>query len=71
MILIEEFIPDAVLMSNRAFYMILIKASCEYLIELKIEQPKTVYSSSVTTNQHFLTETDVVFELPSVEENEV
>jgi hypothetical protein len=32
--LVEEFIPEGVLMSNRAYYLILLKASCEYLINL-------------------------------------
>jgi len=35
--LVEEYIPEGVMMSNRAFYMILVKASCEYLINLQIE----------------------------------
>ena len=34
-ILLEEFIPEGVMMSNRAFYMILVKASCEYIISMK------------------------------------
>jgi len=34
--LIEEFIPQGVMMSNRAFYLIMVKASCEYLIDLKV-----------------------------------
>jgi len=34
--IIEEFLPDAVLMSNRAFYMIMVKAACEYLLSLKL-----------------------------------
>jgi hypothetical protein len=38
--LVEEYIPEGVMMSNRAFYMILVKASCEYLINLQIEEPK-------------------------------
>lgn len=38
--LLDDFVPQSVMMSNRAFYMILIKASCEYLINLK-EAPPT------------------------------
>jgi hypothetical protein len=38
--LLDDFVPQSVMMSNRAFYMILIKASCEYLITLK-EAPPT------------------------------
>jgi hypothetical protein len=37
--LIEDFIPDGVMMSNRAYYMILVKASCEYLINFKEPTP--------------------------------
>ena len=46
--LIEEYIPGAVQMSNRAFYLVMVKASCEYLINLKVpktpiyQQPRTV-----------------------------
>jgi hypothetical protein len=39
-LLLEEFVPEGVMMSNRAFYMILLKASCEYLITLKEPLPK-------------------------------
>lgn len=35
LIFIEEYLPDGVMMSNRAFYMIMVKASCEYLINLQ------------------------------------
>ncbi|CDW81254.1 UNKNOWN [Stylonychia lemnae] len=51
--LIEEYIPAAVQMSNRAFYMVMVKASCEYLINLKIpknqiyQQPKSVIEEDV------------------------
>lgn len=40
--LIEEFLPEGVLMSNRAFYMILVKASCEYLINLRLEEDEAL-----------------------------
>jgi hypothetical protein len=33
--LVEDFIPEGVMMSNRAYYLILLKASCEYLINYK------------------------------------
>jgi hypothetical protein len=43
---IEEYLPDGVMMSNRAFYMIMLKASCEYLINLQskplVEEKKNV-----------------------------
>lgn len=33
--MVEDFIPEGVMMSNRAYYLILLKASCEYLINYK------------------------------------
>ena len=36
--MIEEFIPDGVMMSNRAFYLILAKASCEYIINMEVKE---------------------------------
>jgi hypothetical protein len=35
LILIEEYIPEGVTMSNRAFYLIMVKAACEYLINFR------------------------------------
>eukprot|EP00347_Sterkiella_histriomuscorum_P022739 403337343 len=56
--LIEEYIPDAVQMSNRAFYMVMLKASCEYLINLKvpktqqIQRPPSIHQSPMITEEN-------------------
>ena len=42
MTLIEEFIPEGVMMSNRAYYLILVKASCEYLINMQIKDDEMI-----------------------------
>ncbi len=39
LILIEEYIPEGVTMSNRAYYLIMVKAACEYLLNFQIKQP--------------------------------
>ena len=40
LILIEEYIPDGVTMSNRAYYLIMVKAACEYLLNFQVKQDK-------------------------------
>lgn len=36
--LIEEFTPEAVQLSSRCLYLVMIKAACEYLLEFKEEE---------------------------------
>lgn len=55
--LIEEFIPPAVQMSNRAFYMIMMKASCEYLLNLSLENMSDTVSQN--HNNSILNELDI------------
>jgi len=35
--MIEDFIPDAIQLSSRYMYLIMIKAACEYLLEFNEE----------------------------------
>jgi hypothetical protein len=56
--LIEEFIPPAVQMSNRAFYLIMMKASCEYLLNLNIETSELSTPSKLDKNS-MLSDLDV------------
>ena len=63
--LIEEFLPQAVLMSNRAFYMIMVKASCEYLMKLKPESLQKKKLSFQDLSNQSLGAPDIEFEKES------
>ena len=45
--LIEEYIPEGVMMSNRAYYLILVKASCEYLINMQIKEEDMIEEEDI------------------------